>query len=381
MRYLAILLMLSAFPLATAAQQYEVIIGSFREKANADRFTANAKKVISTTQLKFKEDRGLYHVIGYLISGKQEALSRLEYLHSQTAFTDAWLLCISDCDGEQTIAESAPAIAIVVAEESTPAPPPVVVEESDPIEIPAAALVEPTPTPSIKGKLFVFRITDKEGNSIPGEVHYVDRKKENDFISYKANEPVEIIHSVKDDPSMPIVCAIFKYKEHTHFINYDNPEKTLGVFKEGDTWVVPYILEPLTKGDVSIMYKVTFYKDAVIMEPQSKDELDVLLSIMNANPKMEIKIHGHVNGAQEREIKTLSDGADYFDLSTAESVKASAEKLGTLRAEAVQRYLVANGINKNRLKLYSWGNRRQLVPESSTQSQLNDRIEIEVLKN
>jgi outer membrane protein OmpA-like peptidoglycan-associated protein len=126
------------------------------------------------------------------------------------------------------------------------------------------------------------------------------------------------------------------------------------------------------------MYHVSFYKDAVVMLPQSKSELDELVSMMNDNPNYRIKIHGHCNGNNARRIIALGPTKNYFDVEGSDERNGSAKDLTKLRAEAVQRYLEDNGIPNGRSDIYAWGALNMLVPETSTSARLNDRIEIEI---
>jgi outer membrane protein OmpA-like peptidoglycan-associated protein len=147
---------------------------------------------------------------------------------------------------------------------------------------------------------------------------------------------------------------------------------------EKGAWVIPYQLERLKKGDVSVMYHVAFYKDAVVMLPQSKGELDELVSMMKDNPDYKIKIHGHCNGNNTRKIIALGSPKNYFNVDGSDQRNGSAKDLSKFRADAVQDYLAENGISKDRSSVYAWGGLNMLVPETSTSAKLNDRIEIEI---
>jgi outer membrane protein OmpA-like peptidoglycan-associated protein len=127
------------------------------------------------------------------------------------------------------------------------------------------------------------------------------------------------------------------------------------------------------------MYNVAFHRDAVVMLPQSRTDLDELLRMMQENPNYEITIHGHCNGKYNRTI--MKPGDDYFDIRGAKGFYGSAKELSTLRAEAVNAFLTQNGINPKRIKIFSWGGRYPLVDPDSSIRSLNDRIEIEIRKD
>jgi len=130
-----------------------------------------------------------------------------------------------------------------------------------------------------------------------------------------------------------------------------------------------------------VMYHVGFYKDAVIMLPLSKVELDQLAQMMSANPNYKIKIHGHANGSNSRRIIALGPSKNYFDVNGSVEHTGSAKELSRLRAEAVRQYLADQGIDKARVAVHAWGSQDMLVPETSRNAKLNDRVEVEFLKD
>src|SRR5690606_21091599 len=160
------------------------------------------------------------------------------------------------------------------------------------------------------------------------------------------------------------------------------PGTTEGAYQdEHGAWVIPYKLERLQKLDVSVMYKVSFFRDAVVMTRESKPEMDQLVSMMKLNPEYKIKVHAHCNGNNDRRIIALGTPKNYFDIKGSNEIPGSAKQLTSMRAEAVVSYLSENGINADRIKTYSWGGTNMLVGETSSSARLNDRIEIEILND
>ncbi|MBT1703901.1 OmpA family protein [Chryseosolibacter indicus] len=232
-----------------------------------------------------------------------------------------------------------------------------------------------------KGKLFKFAVSSPAGDVFTGNVHQVDFEKEQDVAIYPANTYTDILHPGVDR-DMTVVYGIFGYKQVEQYIDYSDPSSVLGAYQdENGAWVIPYKLERLEKGDVSVMYNVSFYHDASVMLPQSKTDLDELVKMMKENPNYVIKVHGHCNGKKERRIVAMSGGQPYFETEGSMEVYGSAKLLGSLRADAVKNYLVENGISEKRIKTYSWGGSYKLVDFDSPSSRLNDRIEIEILQD
>jgi len=179
------------------------------------------------------------------------------------------------------------------------------------------------------------------------------------------------------------VCGIFGYKEIKKEIDYADPSKTDGVYLDDEgAWVIPYKLERLQKWDVSVMYNLAFYKDAAFMLPPSKRDLDELVNMMKTNPNYVIRVHAHCNAKNNRKIIVPGKPSSYFDVEpSAIERKASAKELTRVRAELVKAYLIEHGIDKKRIKTYGWGGGEMLVDQNSVYSKLNDRIEIEILKD
>ncbi|WP_421753141.1 OmpA family protein [Croceimicrobium sp.] len=89
----------------------------------------------------------------------------------------------------------------------------------------------------------------------------------------------------------------------------------------------------------------------------SMDELRELLLVMERNPELELKLHGHVCCSND------------FELSVA-------------RARMVYDFLLSQGISKNRLEYQGHGNKQPLFDEVDEKSRaLNRRVEAEILFN
>jgi outer membrane protein OmpA-like peptidoglycan-associated protein len=209
----------------------------------------------------------------------------------------------------------------------------------------------------------------------------VDLKRERDLASYPTSTYTSIINP-GENPDMALVCGVFGYKLNEKYINYADPSAIAGAYQDATgAWVIPYKLQRLEKGDVSVMYNVAFHKDAVVMLPQSQADLDELVYMMKENPDYEITIHGHCNGKNDRKIIALNYSTSLFDIDNAHSIHGSAKLLSTLRANAVKDYLIRNNISERRIKIYAWGGKYMLADPKSSYAKLNDRIEIEIRKD
>ncbi|HEY0652980.1 MAG TPA: OmpA family protein, partial [Chryseosolibacter sp.] len=130
------------------------------------------------------------------------------------------------------------------------------------------------------------------------------------------------------------------------------------------------------------MEEVKFYTNSNLMTPESERELKELLAMMNENPDYKIRIHGHTNGTQGRDIVSWEEGQDLFHPDASNKKHAgSAKELSSLRAESVKRYLTDNGVAENRISTKGEGGVQMIYDPRGTMAALNDRVEIEVTKH
>lgn len=379
---LLFLLVASSFT-TVSAQHYYVIVGTFTKENNAKKFMGYVNSKLYNANYESNVTRKYFHVYILKTTNRDEAVAETRRLQSETEFKDAWLFNGKYDENGKPIAvniqEAKPA-----EEPATPITKPDTIVTIAPVDtavvvkpdLPDAPPAEPV---IVRGKLVKFALQNTEGKPIQGEVHSVDFQRGLDLAVYRSNQYIDLMNPGRDRNPMALVCGIFGYKEVIKVMDYNDPSLTEGALKDNKgAWVIPYRLERMRKGDVSVMYHVAFYKDAVIMLPPAKAELDELVAMMRDNPNYKIKIHGHCNGSHSRRIIGLGPTKSYFDVKGSSEHVGSAKELSRQRAEAVQTYLGDHGIDKARCQIFAWGALNMLVPENSNSARLNDRIEIEI---
>jgi outer membrane protein OmpA-like peptidoglycan-associated protein len=370
----------------TYAQNYYVIIGVFAVENNAVKYTGYARSKYLDAEHLFNSQRNLHYVFVLRTAVKAEAVKRALYLQAESEFKEAWVFTgLLGNDETLPVPQEPAPIAVIEPVETTPDTV-AFVETPEPAPdlpvVPVDTLSGTKAPPVAKGKFFVFAITDEQGNPLPGQVHFVDMNQGRDLASYDGNKYNDILRPSASHNPMTLVCGIFGYQEEIKLVDYANPAGTEGVRQdENGAWIIPYQLKRLEKGNTSVMYHISFFKDAVVMTADSKRELDELVSLMNLNPGYVIKIHGHCNGNNSRRIIALGNPKNYFNIQGSDERPGTAKELTMFRAEAVRDYLTENGISADRMKLYGWGGTAMLVGETSTSARLNDRIEIEILND
>jgi outer membrane protein OmpA-like peptidoglycan-associated protein len=393
---------LGSTALYAQTSQYYVVIGAFAKESNAKKFVGFAHSRFFGATYEKKPKSRLFFVYVIKTNNKEEAYTQVRILQKEATFSDAWVYRgslipvgsppVTKVEPQPVIVEPVAVIDTIAVEE------PVAVDSVAevptavvlPIDTTSTVAIAPDinasalpPTKKAKGKYFKFAIIGPDGKPFPGKVHNVDLKLGRDLASYNSFDYNDILlpTSQRQEP-MTFICGIFGYKEVMQLVDYTSPALTEGVTRdEYEAWVVPFKLERLNKGDVSVMYNVSFYKDAVIMLPRAKEELDELVHLMNSNPAYVIKIHGHTNGNDKRKIIGLGETRNYFDVKGSIEKNGTSKELSKDRAEAVREYLVEHGIARDRMDIMAWGGTNMLVNELSSSSRLNDRIEIEILKD
>jgi outer membrane protein OmpA-like peptidoglycan-associated protein len=361
---------LSALCSSAYSQNYYLVIGAFStESDNVKEFTSYLPSNQFDTAYTIQSNNNSLHL--YIMkTTKDAALAKGAKLQEEmaNASTNGPILAADqrlDMETKTTMAE--PGYESLTATASS--------KTSETVSAGGGAPLKP------KGKYFKFTIASDDGSILPGEVHHVDRAQERELGSFSTDLYIDMMKPGPAEP-MNVVCGLFGYKEIEKYIDFANPSQTEGAYQdEQGAWVIPYKLERLERGDVSVMYNVGFYKDAVAMIPASKKDLDVLVSMMKENPNYAIKLHSHCNGKYSREILVPALNNNYFETTGSAQIKASAKELSALRAEQIKSYLMLNGIAQDRIKYYAWGGSEMLVKESDPNARLNDRIEVEILKD
>lgn len=136
----------------------------------------------------------------------------------------------------------------------------------------------------------------------------------------------------------------------------------------------------MKKGEVQRLDFIYFYRDAAVLRPESRFEVDRLVQVMKSNPDEKIIIHGHTNGNAKGPIIRLPEGSNtFFSLENTIEDFGSAAKLSELRAQLIRDYLVANGIDTGRMTIKAWGGKKPLYAVHDEKAEANVRVEIEVV--
>ncbi|MBI3221211.1 MAG: OmpA family protein [Bacteroidetes bacterium] len=378
-----------------------VVIGAFSIPKNAIDFTNSAKQKNLAAEFSINPIRKLFYVYVLATPNQEAAIEEAKKLRKDPSYSDTWVF--TGILGEEEIQKGADTNPVtretiqVVKPSDGPANSQTDVTTASLTQEPTISVTQPvvssvpeTTAPAVVeeiepgSKKFLFKIiTSKDQKEIQGDVDVMDldKTKPRKVASYRGNEVVNV-KPANQSGNVSFVCEVFGYRKLQTPVNFNQPEATEGITVEENKAVMPFELVRLKKGDYAVMYNVYFYKDAGIMRPESKYEVNSLLEMLKENPKYKIRIHGHTNGNAAGKVISMGDSKNFFGINA--DVKegfGSAKKLSEERAKVIQSYLVSQGISIHRMQIKAWGGKRPIYEVDHNLAQANVRVEIEILED
>jgi len=386
-----------------------VVIGAFRIHKNAIRFTSHAKADLSLdARYEMNPNRNLYYVYVLNTSDREEAIAEAKRLREESEFKDTWVYngflgtlpegqsaamyagvdinpvsqrSMNPVSGDQT--EPNNTLTNAVSDASNDTGSILVSETVSPSEPALTGTNAEEEDEEIAGKKFYFKLSRiLDNNVVEGDVDVIDNQKLRKIGTYKGNTNVRVMTPSGNSAQVSLVCEVFGYRKTQRDIDYNNPTGDGIERNEEGALVVPFELVRLQKGDIATMYHVYFFKDAAIMRPESRFEVNSLLEMLRENDKYKIRIHGHANGKASGKIIYAEEGSDnFFSLTRTKEGFGSAKKLSEERAQVIRNFLISNGIDPARMQVKAWGGKKPIHDKHSTRAQENVRVEIEILDN
>lgn len=400
-----------------------VVIGAFAKQKNAVKFTEHARKDLSLNAIfEINPNRNLYYVYCLTTSEVDQAISMAKQLRDNPELSDAWvyhgilgkgkanLKSIdinpntkqqirieakegNDFAGGNGKLENTEAKSLVVEEKE-------LVNNSETKETKiedATVKTEPEPSTNkevetkakpdadedVNGKGFVFKlIRFVDQAEVKGEVDVIDPDKAKKLASYEGNRSVKVSPLKNKSGQVTFATEVFGYRKMQRDVDFNNPTaEDIQVDENGNT-IIPFELVRLQKGDFAIMYNVYFFRDAAIMRPESRYEVNSLVEMLKENPKYIIKIHGHTNGNHAGNISYRDKNTtDFFTINGSKDGYGSAKELSRARAEEIRDYLINQGIDPARTSIKAWGGKKAIHDKHSARAQENVRVEIEILED
>jgi outer membrane protein OmpA-like peptidoglycan-associated protein len=387
-RLLPLLVLLTlGMPTVSLAQEteYYVTIGVFAVQGNAIRFTAKANKAGFNAQYAINPQKHNWYYV-YLMQSteRRKAAAFMLKVRLDSDYKDAWLyigkLGIDQVEQKPEPVTPPVVVPVVIEKEPEKVPEPVVVPEKKD----SVMVVKPAPPKRVvKGKLFTFKFINADnGNEIRGEVHFAETKTATQYQAFKADEVIDLPAPRNAAGIYYITTIAPGYKPIETPFNYKDPlPVSTGTGAEGEL-IIPLSLERAKRGDYIEFNNVSFYRNSVVLRPDSETELEGLAELMKEHKDYKIRLHGHCNGTESRDIITLGSSTKFFESDPGnQKIRASDKELTTLRAEAVKRYLMSQGIEENRIAVKGEGGKLMIYPPNSVYANYNDRVEVEVTRH
>ena len=182
-----------------------------------------------------------------------------------------------------------------------------------------------------------------------------DIDKNEDLATFTSNSATgRYLVSLPSGKNYGIAVSADGYLFHSE--NFNIPEKAAYQEIEKDIY-----LKKIAVGSSIVLKNIFFDFNQATLRPESKNELDRLVTLMNDMPSLKIEISGHTDNIGSAQYnKTLSER----------------------RAKSVVDYLIENGISPNRLTYKGYGFDMPIAPNDTDEGrQQNRRTEFKIISN
>lgn len=193
---------------------------------------------------------------------------------------------------------------------------------------------------------------DNQKLMIIGENGYFDQTATDSTGSY------EFAH-LQDNNSYTLLMARKGYWTQTKVLEIPDLETSFN-YSKATGFDLDFNMEPIEEGKEIVIKDIFYDFDKASLKPESETELNKLATLLSNNPNIKVEISSY----------TDSRGPDDYNM-----------RLSQARAESVVKYLVNQGISKDRLVSKGYGETHPLIADAQTeeQHQLNRRTSFRVL--
>ncbi len=215
-------------------------------------------------------------------------------------------------------------------------------------ELPAD--VRPTPITFMKGKVFDI----KTKAPLDASVEVIDLETQKTVVRSFSNSKGEFLTVLTSGKNYLVNVSREKYLYYSDNFSLKNV-----VTDFNKPFILEIPLQPIDTGVAIELKNIFFDVDKFDLKPESKAELEKLVSFLKSNAKIRIEISGH----------TDSDGN-----------KKANQLLSQNRSKAVYDYCVAQGIVAARLTFKGYGDNKAKVPNTTAENKAkNRRTEIKII--
>ena len=349
---------------------YYCVVGTFRFINNAVAYRQSLSAKGFPARIGNDPLTGLHYVHLGKAPAKANAISTAMAMRDRSEFKDAWVKTV----GEQPLAINVEADSDEKQRLLVSQP----IQQN--IETPPKAPVE---FEISNTEVFLHLYNAANDKMIDGTVEIIDTERSRLIDKTKGNNYYVIPDPKSNSKRITLIGNVFGYRKVQNEISYpigESDQSNPNLEMVGTIMMVRFDMVRYVKGDINVLYNVYFYHDAAVMQPESKYELNNLLEMLMENPKYRIKLHGHTNGGHTGKYFYPGDDHDLFNMAGAKEGFGTAKTLAARRAEVIKEFLVANGIDGNRIEIKSWGGKKPLYDKGSENAKRNLRVEVEILE-
>lgn len=359
-----------------------IIVGAFQIPENCIQYANSIKAKGLSPKVGRNTGNGLYYVYAYkTLDDLDYARAKRAELRNTNQFYDAWILYVGITLEELLEKEQTPDVVAISQPKEL---------KSEDISLDQPEQQETIPPPPVKQDKNTYNYRFNVINAttlkeVPGYVTIIDAARNKAMKSVSTNQIHPLEAPKTQAKEIIALCDIFGYVKEQVKVKIDDPmsspDKSM-INESGGITTVKFELARHKVGEILTMYHVYFYNNAAIMKPESKFELNSLLSMLKENDKLQIKIHGHTNGnAAGKIIKLQPDDNNFFEV-TSNNIEGSgsAKELSKERAFTIARWLIDNGIDGGRMDVKGWGGKKMIYKKTDSMAGKNVRVEIEILK-
>jgi outer membrane protein OmpA-like peptidoglycan-associated protein len=378
---------------------YYVVVGAYAatKEENAKHFVEVLIQRGHEADYGFNTSRNLYFVYINYFTTLKASIEKMEAVRASKKFVDAWVRVVpgyvkmdeqkknettvtSTADNKQQVDPSKTPDEKSNTNISNTIP---VENDSSTTDVKDNEPIKQFPKMTLGNtEVFLSLYNARNNRIVDGEVQVIDTERARQITKVKGNEYLILPDPKSKSGQLTLVCDVFGYRKIQQEINYPLPlADTVKPYVElwGTSLVVTFDLMRYHIGDIAVLYNVYFYKDAAIMMPESKFELNNLLAMMKENPNYRISLNGHTNGNQSGKIIIMGASRDFFSLADGIESGGSAKELSERRAEIIKDWLVANGVDGSRIEVKGWGGKKPIYETKSVNAGKNVRVEVEML--
>lgn len=341
------------------------VVGTFRFTNNAVAYRQSLVARGFSARIAKDLNSGLHYVHLGKAPSKQSAVTSVMSLRQTAEFKDAWVKTV----GYQPLA---------LDDGAGPAD-----TQRLLVEVPVTPQKSLVEYEVSNTEVFLHMYNAANDKMIDGTIEIIDTERSRLIEKTRGNNYYVLPDPKSKTKRITMIGDVFGYRKLQNEISYpiaetDNTNPNLEMV--GTIMMIRFDMVRYVKGDINVLYNVYFYHDAAVMQPESKYELNKLLEMLLENPRYRIRLHGHTNGSHTGKYFYPAKYSDLFTLTNAKEGFGAAKELAARRALVIKEFLVANGIEANRIEIKSWGGKKPLYDKASENAKKNLRVEVEILE-